>query len=218
MKKKLLITIFAALLILSGCKSSDPISEPTEEPPAAVTAEESLCAVLTEDAPFRDADTQSDMTLSQIPGSLGDDVTITITQFAVLDLDSDGADEIILWEKVNSDEYYGYKVLRFEDGAVTGYSFYYRGFNSIKTDGTFRFSNSASNSGFATVSFEGDEYSLNKITHCDTGPISGNIIYIVDGKNSTEEEFHAAMAAQDEKEDILWQEFTNENILAELDS
>jgi hypothetical protein len=59
------------------------------------------------------------------------------TKFAVADLDKDGIPEVVLWKKVNNNDYFGFMILHEQAGNVYGYSLYYRGFNQLKNDGTF---------------------------------------------------------------------------------
>lgn len=72
----------------------------------------------------------------------GSDMDWTITRFALLDLDGDGADELVLAIDYSGEE--EYVILTCYDGAVYANQIVYRGFLSPKADGTFEWSNGAS--------------------------------------------------------------------------
>ena len=66
----------------------------------------------------------------------GSDMDWTITRFALLDLDGDGADELVLAIDYSGEE--EYVILTCYDGAVYANQIVYRGFLSPKADGTVR--------------------------------------------------------------------------------
>lgn len=71
----------------------------------------------------------------------GSDMDWTITRFALLDLDGDGADELVLAIDYSGEE--EYVILTCYDGAVYANQVVHRGFLSPKADGTFEWSNGA---------------------------------------------------------------------------
>lgn len=66
----------------------------------------------------------------------GSDMDWTITRFALLDLDGDGADELVLAIDYSGEE--EYVILTCYDGAVYANQIVYRGFLSPKADGHVR--------------------------------------------------------------------------------
>ena len=75
----------------------------------------------------------------------GSDMDWTITRFALLDLDGDGADELVLAIDYSGEE--EYVILTCYDGAVYANQVVHRGFLSPKADGTFEWSNGAFDNG-----------------------------------------------------------------------
>ena len=82
----------------------------------------------------------------------GSDMDWTITRFALLDLDGDGADELVLNIDFSGEE--EYVILTCYDGAVYANQIVYRGFLSPKADGTVAWSNGAFDNGYARFRFE----------------------------------------------------------------
>jgi len=128
-----------------------------------------------------------------------------------VDLDNDGSPEVIPWLTVNNDDYYGFEVLRYQNGVVYGYTLWYRAFMNLKADGTFSFSSVAADNGFGTVRFTENTYSIDKITYSESSYDSDNnmsVSYFVDHEGATEDEFLAAVNQQSEKADTTWYDFT----------
>ena len=71
------------------------------------------------------------------------------SQFCVVDMDGDGAQELILEESQTGNRL----LLHYEDGAVYGFVFPFRGMNGIKTDGSFICSGGATVNYLKKVSF-----------------------------------------------------------------
>ena len=121
-----------------------------------LSAEDNYKAVLLNNGDFISTDMQNKkMNLTNIKEVVTDDesVTVAATKFAVMDLDNDGQNEIILWIQINSISDYGFEILRYQEGAVYGYTLQYREFMDLKTDGTFIFSDGAADSGKGKLSF-----------------------------------------------------------------
>ena len=122
-------------------------------------------------------------------------------KLAILDLDGDGANEMVLFP-VGDDEYLysvmGYMILRLEGDTVRGYAPGWRSMGDLKADGTFHWSSSASENGTGRAWFEGGEFLTEPVTWVQNGS------YFVDGQPATQEEFDAAIAAQDAKREPVW--------------
>lgn len=190
----------------SGTNSADT----TIQADSSSSALSAYKSVLKNDSPFFNTDDNKNLSLNQLSDSFGD-ASMKITKFAVVDLDNDGTPEVVLWETVNGNDY-GVEVLRYQNGTIYGYSFVYRAFNNLKTDGTFRFSSSAANSGFGTVNFNDGSNAANKITYCELSSDSNDPIYFVNNTSATADEFDSAMSEQDMKADVKWYDLTEENI------
>ncbi|SHI22660.1 hypothetical protein SAMN02745823_03620 [Sporobacter termitidis DSM 10068] len=135
-------------------------------------------------------------------------------RFAILDMDGDKVPEVVI--ELQAGEFF--EVLHYDKDSVKGYLYGIRQLGQLKADGTFSWSNSASNWGYGKLSFEaaGD----NKIDK--TGYVDGDVnnsastAYYVDNKSVTEDEFNSFSKKQDAKQDAPWHEFSQKNIDAEF--
>lgn len=124
--------------------------------------------VLLGSAPFlywaEGAEAPVSMSVSEVPALFSPySAYAQLYQFAVLDLDGDGAEEVVLQTSDVANDMGGYLILRQEHGAVCGYPSGWRTFWSLKTDGTFVYSHPAgSEEGTAAVRFTGTGMELDK--------------------------------------------------------
>lgn len=142
----------------------------------------------------------------------GSDMDWTITRFALLDLDGDGADELVLAIDYSGEE--EYVILTCYDGAVYANQIVYRGFLSPKANGTVAWSNGAFDNGYARFRFENgvlvyDDFAV----MIDNG---SSVTYTLNGENVSEEDYNAFTAEQDAKDDLAWTDFTVEAVSAAL--
>ena len=132
---------------------------------------------------------------------------------SLADLDGDGENEAVLQIMDVAGDMGGFLVLHWENGEVGGYPRSYREFESLKTDGTYGFSNpTATEWGICTGGFSRNEYILQTLISGKTEDNWESIGYFVYGQPATEENYNTAMAQQEEKQDAAWYEFTDENI------
>lgn len=195
-------------------ESGDISTNNTTQTNVISSAMDAFKSVLKNNTEFYSTSANESLTLCQLNKAVSSDsnVSAEVTKFAIVDLDNDGIAEVVLWLLVNGNDYYGCEVLRYQDGKVYGYTLWYRAFNTIKTDGTFSFSSSASSMGFGSVSFNNDSYAVKEIARRETDSVTGELIYAVDNKIATEREFNFAMDTQNAKADITWYDFTDSNI------
>jgi len=138
------------------------------------------------------------------------------TRFAVCDMDGDNTPEVILELSLNNYPEQ-YEILHYSDGTVYGYDFVYRGFEDLKEDGTYRYSNSASDGGVQKIlSFRADSVETETLGYSQSDYSGGNmeISYFIDNVSVTKEAFNAFFDRQDEKNDVQWYELSAENIEA----
>jgi beta-lactamase regulating signal transducer with metallopeptidase domain len=191
------------------------------QPPENTSIMETYKAVLQGNTGFFSVDANKNLTIDQLNQSVSDDSSVTAkaTKFAIMDLDNDGNPEVILWLSVNNDDYYGFEVLRYQNGAVYGYTLWYRSFMDLKANGTFSFSSGAADSGFGTVKFTESAYSIDKITYSESSYDSNNnmsVSYFVDHESATEDAFLSAVNRQSEAADATWYEYADDTIEAML--
>lgn len=142
-----------------------------------------------------------------------------VKRFAVLDLDGDKTPEVIL-ELATDLESQCIEVLHYKKNIVYGYSFVYRALIQIKTDGTFSFSSGAADRGFGKLRFSSNTCETDILGYSESGYNNDvfNVSYYINKKSVTEESFIAFCERQEEKEDIVWHEFSQENIQTEFSS
>lgn len=133
---------------------------------------------------------------------------LTPTQFTGADLDQDGVPEAVLLYPIGNG--YTYLILRYHDGGVYGYAINGRGFQSLKTDGTFSFSYSAADTGCGSLHFTDSGYTYDVRA---SGDASGDPpLYKINGFSVTQSEFESYQQWQDAKKDVTWYDFTASNI------
>ncbi len=85
----------------------------------------------------------------------------------------------------------------------------------MKSDGTFTFSSGATDSGFGTIKFTKNAYSIDDITYSKSNYDANNnhtVYYFVNGNSATEDEYMVAMKEQYEKPSSKWYDFIDSNI------
>ncbi|MDE7170345.1 MAG: M56 family metallopeptidase, partial [Oscillospiraceae bacterium] len=139
------------------------------------------------------------------------DAVVEMGKLAIVDMDRDGVNELIIYpvgdpnDPVEIVYNVGYLILRRVGDAVYGYAYGGRIVGDLKADGTFTWSSSASDGGIRSMSFDGLKDVHNDITWKQTARDFGiRELYFVDGQRTTQEEFDAAIAAQDAKPDPTW--------------
>ena len=134
-----------------------------------------------------------------------DGVAVTVRQYARLDMDGDTIPEIVLWLQRGEDPYQlGSIILHYQNGQVWGYPMGYRALmlETLKQDGTFQWSNSAFEWGFAKMDFYSGEGE--RFTWCE-GRGSAGEKYFMNGMETSAEVFEAeSRFIQDSEWDAIW--------------
>jgi len=131
--------------------------------------------------------------------------------FTVLDLDSDGTSEMVLWLATEDNEEFAFLILHEIDGVVYSSPEFSRTLGQLKADGSFTFSSGAADWGFGTMKFEKNAWTTDEVTYCK--PVGNETLkYVVNHENATRAEFLAACEKQEEKEDAAWYDLTDANI------
>lgn len=141
-------------------------------------------------------------------------VTGKVTKFAIVDMDGDGENEIVLCISTGSiDE--GFEVLHYQDGEVYGYHFWYRALEDLAEDGTFIGSGGTSDTSIKKIKFLEKGYAIDTLyessSHYNVDGVN-EIQYYANGEICSEEEFNEAMSYQDKKTRVVWYELTSENV------
>ncbi|WP_302497320.1 M56 family metallopeptidase [uncultured Flavonifractor sp.] len=136
----------------------------------------------------------------------------SVTEFAILDLDGDGSQEVVLRVTDVANDMGGYVVLRQEGDEIRGYPSHWRTFWYLKTDGTFTYSYTAgTEDGIASARFGEDGLTLEKHIRCEMEAWEPKA-FEVDGRPVSQTEYEAACSAQDQKADAVWYELNETNI------
>ena len=222
MKRYFLRTLLAVLtlaLLLTACgqQSDDSNDAPPDAQPGNLY-EDFFTGNVTATANLINAGVEASTASFRAPdvyatkGVDGSDMDWTITRFALLDMDGDGTDELVLNIDYSGDE--EYVVLTCFDGAVYANQVVHRGFLTPKADGTVAWSNGAFDNGYARFRFENgvlvyDDFAV----MIDNG---SSVTYTLNGENVSEEDYNAFTVEQDAKDDLAWTDFTVEAVSAAL--
>ncbi len=130
---------------------------------------------------------------------------LKVVCLTVVDLDQDGSLEAILRTGLEGDSFFGFEILRYDQGLVYVYNSSYRAFDQLKTDGTSRLVADHSGWHYGGYRFDGASW----------GTVTGQIF-----AGDTTEAL-AAQAAHEEKPDVIWfqtwAEFYNPGSTVSLD-
>ena len=158
--------------------------------------------------------------IASVPAILDpNDDYMKLWSFAVVDLDGDGANEVLVYGCGVSGDMSGYLLLHQMDGRVYGLVIDHTAgakqwFLNLKTDGTFERRDPL---GTDWMSIEkmiliGRNYGFDDLAYAGSSDHGEYDSFEVDGHTAAKAEFEAVQAAQDAKPDAPWYDFTEENI------
>ncbi len=128
-------------------------------------------------------------------------------RFALCDFDNNAIPEIVL-EGTHGTR----RILTYHKGKIIlSKSFKYRTMKTIKTDGTFEFSDGAPYYGIAKLVFENGKAKYNILCYNDLDDKEKNIYYL-DNSIISEAEFNELIEKQGYKDDITWYDYSIENL------
>ncbi len=111
-------------------------------------------------------------------------VTAKVTKFAIIDLDGNGENELVLWIQANESSDYGFEILYLRNEEVYGFTLPYRAFQHLKTDGTFYLSGGIDNRGIRRLILLDRGYTIEEVVDSES---------------------------QEEKTDVTWYDLNSEN-------
>lgn len=137
-----------------------------------------------------------------------------LEQFALLDLDGDGAQELVLQSIDVAGDMGGYLVLHMQEDGIYGFVSDWRSFWSLKTDGSFEYSSPTGREwGVCTVHFADGAMLRDTPLYSGTADEAfETAAYTVAGQEAGEQAYAAAQAAQAAKPDAVWYPFDEEGI------
>ena len=205
--------------------SNDAQNENTEDPSeqSLGSEEKSYKSVLLGESNFRNRSGLVDesLNISEIKRAVGDDdddVVVRVLKFAVVDIDGDEEEEVVLRIQVGHNDYWGFEILHYLNGEIYGYPIWYRSFMDLKTDGTFSISYSAADQGVGRMTFSETGYSISEAYTYTTflGDGEYTVEYFVDNEPCSMDDYFDVVEGQDQKADVEWYDFSEDNINAVL--
>ena len=122
---------------------------------------------------------------------------------AFLDLDGDGFPERVLRiALMNVDSAYGYLVLNEANGRVYGRELVYRAMMNLRADGSFEYSASAAEHGFARLRLDGA--ACETVPYTYVAPAGDDFVYFAKGVPSTAEGYFLATVEEHQKAAPAW--------------
>lgn len=145
-----------------------------------------------------------------VSGIFSPDRDATILKYALIDLEGDGQEEIVLQAADVAGDLGGYVILHQQGDAVYGFASHYKTFENLKIDGTYTYSDLAgTENGVCRIrNFTNMGYETERLLYEQTDHDSGAVSYLQDGKAVTEDEYRAAKDIHDKKPDAVWYDFT----------
>lgn len=222
MKSKIIsvLVLFLLIIEITACsKSSDSKVESSKTQASSEnsknSAMEAYKTVLQNKAEFFSTDNKKKVYLNDF--LTNEEIYKTkfeVTNFTVLDMDGDKIPEVVLELTVQNNVQF-YEVLHYMNNGVYGYIQVYRGLENLKADGTFNWSNSASNDGIGKLRFKPNACETDNLAYIDADKKDK---YFIANKPVTEESYNSFIKEEDGKKGAVWYEFTQNNIDTELSS
>ncbi len=148
----------------------------------------------------------------------GDDPYMAIQRFAVVDLDQDGVDEMVLYVCGVAGDMGGYLVLYQNGNWITGFKSDWRSFWKLKTDGTLSWSSpTGQDNGWGAYPdlYYGD-WEMKELSRMHSSWGEPDAAFSIGGEDVTEEEYRDYDQRQRAKPDVVWHEYSRENVLEAL--
>lgn len=162
---------------------------------------EIISEILNNKRTFIEFDSQKETTLGNI-GNVNDYYSGKAHRFAIVDMDSDGKNELIVEHSSNGDTAI---ITMRDDGVLVAYYAPYRGIKWLKTDGTASGSSSAfDSSDHKILAFTDKGIVWHDMVYFNSGEITGKPRFEIDGVIVTEELVNEAGKIQNNKEDVKW--------------
>ena len=215
--KIVLILVLIVLLIFIFIKLKERYSAEKE----GASADEIFKEVLLGNTQFRysSGGEMRTIAITDVPALFdAEDPFMKIWEFAVVDLNGDGEEEVILFVVGAAGDTGGKVILHQVGDTVYGYITDDRTLVDLKTDGTYNFSDptGVTEAGIAAITdFSEIGYTVDKISY-ETGTYEGWNSFVVNHHPATEEEYLDAVSRQEEKQNAEWYDFNKENVNAFL--
>lgn len=132
------------------------------------------------------------------------DVVFVPRDYAFVDLDHDGNNELIVAEEPYADTYL---ILHKENEKIYGYSLYNRWFQSLKQDGSFISSGGAQINDYNTITFDKNTYNISTVAKFYFDADNKNSDFEIDGKSVSLEDIKQFAEEWSKRPEAEWIEF-----------
>ena len=174
--KVVLVILLLLSILITGCDKTEPengankvnIGESTDTAPTELAEIQSsdekggLLLILHNQSQIYSASNQKSMTLEEYCASESERMgfTVSIFQYTFVDMDHDGIQEAVVDFRFGENSQIMCMILKWDSSSeiVSGTEFYYRQMSQIKEDGSFAYSGSADNAGWAKLRWENDAW------------------------------------------------------------
>jgi hypothetical protein len=161
----------------------------------------------------RTPDKKEKVYLQEFLAGMSRDYPAKITHFTILDMDGDEIPEVVLKIKISGADFR--EVLHYYDGEVYGYLFGIRSLGGLKTDGTFFGSGGVASTYCRKLQFS--KNTAETVTLAYSTPLPGNnVAYFINIDPVSAEAFRSFIDGQRAKEDVVWYEFSPEDVETQL--
>ncbi len=203
-----------------------PGAEPAPDPAEAARA---LREVLEGEREFRESQYSGELIRMLDMEHIGETLTpggsawMGATDFALVDMDGDGAQEAVVrvCGGTDRDSEMGFVVLRWREGEVYGYLFHARAMEELKEDGTFLVSDGASDRSYSRISFDGARLDEHVFLGVSCYEDYEGFLHTWDNRvfyyASSLEDFLEKEAAQEAKAGARWSGLTARDIASRFD-
>ena len=158
---------------------------------------------------------EGERSLDKISELFKDDISVemdVIKKFAILDMDNDGIFEIVL-ELINGNLN---MILHYKNGTVFSHTFGNRQVGNIKADGTFSWAGSAGYHGYGRLLLYKEACEILNIGFQNRDEKDCETLFYIGADKVTEKMYAEFSNIENKKEDVIWHDFTVENIEKEI--
>ena len=197
--------VVLVLMIVLACMHFWPVELPTPNEQGQVELNTRFLSVIEGKETLYSPEHEEHMTLDELCAKIYPNAEIS--DFSVLDLDGDGIQEVIL--NIGGKYRQWSIILHEQDNEMRGFALYIRWLNTstLKEDGAFHWSSSAFEGGWGKLRFTEDGYET-KYTIWQT-----NMTYYLDDQAVSQTDYDAAYHLQETVPDVVWYDFTPENLV-----
>lgn len=187
--------------------SSEPVKKERE------VAMEAFFAILSGSGEFISAESGKTLSIERIreETSVVEGATVSVPNFAVVDMDADGVEELVLALMVNDRIQYGCEILRYHKGAVYGYTEWGLLMQDLKTDGTYFLPSTGSRYAVCTAEFEENRRNVKILAEYRFITARDDSVepeYYIDGEPAALEAWSEACEQQQWKNTVRWYDLT----------